>query len=63
MNVASKAFLIFLPTVLLLYLFLPTRNAKYNLLLVASWLFYAWAAPAYLSVLLVLTVIDYAVGL
>ncbi|MGL6094233.1 MAG: MBOAT family O-acyltransferase, partial [Fimbriiglobus sp.] len=63
MNLASKAFFIYLPVVLLAYHLLRGRSAKYNLLLAASWVFYAWAAPKYLTVLLALTVIDYVAGL
>jgi alginate O-acetyltransferase complex protein AlgI len=62
-NLASKAFFIFLPTVLVLYHLLGRRSHKYNALLAASWVFYAWAAPGYLTVLLALTVIDYLAGL
>ena len=39
---ASKAFLVFLPVVLLLYFAQRSRAAKYRVLLAASWLFYAW---------------------
>lgn len=63
MNLASKAFFLFLPAVLLLYHLLGRRSHKYTVLLAASWLFYAWAAPGYLTVLLALTVIDYSAGL
>ena len=63
MNLASKAFFIYLPTVLLLYHLLGRRSHKYTVLLAASWVFYAWAAPGYLTVLLALTGIDYFAGL
>jgi alginate O-acetyltransferase complex protein AlgI len=56
---ASKAFLVFLPVVLCLYFALRTRAHKYNLLLAASWLFYAWLSPWYLWVIVTLTAIDY----
>src|SRR5215213_4652360 len=52
---ASKAFLVILPVVLLLYFGLRTRAHKYNLLLAASWLFYAWLSPWYLWVIVLLT--------
>ncbi|MCZ2340818.1 MAG: MBOAT family protein [Bacteroidales bacterium] len=63
MILAGKAFFIFLLFVLLGYHLLRGRSAKYRFLLAASWLFYAWAAPQYLAVLLGLTVIDYCAGL
>jgi D-alanyl-lipoteichoic acid acyltransferase DltB (MBOAT superfamily) len=56
---ASKAFLVFLPLVLLCYFALRTRTQKYRLLLAASWLFYAWISPQYLWVIILCTVIDY----
>ncbi len=60
---ASKAFFIFLPTVLAGYHLLARRSPKYTLLLAASWLFYAWVPPHYLWVILLLTAIDYVAGL
>lgn len=63
MILAGKAFFIFLPLVLLGYHSLRDRGSKYAFLLFASWIFYAWASPSYLSVLLGLTVIDYFAGL
>lgn len=59
MNVASKEYFIFLPVVLITYHLLPARGQKYGFLSVASWIFYAWAAPQYLWVLIGLAVIDY----
>src|SRR5438270_3929135 len=60
---ASKAFFVFLPTVLVLYHLLRRRSHKYAVLLAASWLFYAWLSPQYLWVIVLCTVIDYAAGL
>jgi alginate O-acetyltransferase complex protein AlgI len=60
---ASKAFFVFLPTVLVLYHLLGRRSHKYGVLLAASWLFYAWLSPQYLWVILLCTLIDYAAGL
>jgi alginate O-acetyltransferase complex protein AlgI len=60
---ATKAFLVFLPAVLTLYFALRTRAQKYNLLLAASWLFYAWLSPWYLWVIVLCTVIDYSAAL
>jgi alginate O-acetyltransferase complex protein AlgI len=60
---ASKAFFIFLPTVLVIYHLIRSRSHKFTLLLFASWLFYGWLSPHYLWVILLVTVIDYVVGL
>ena len=60
---ASRAFLIFLPIVLLLYHLSQRRTGKYAVLLVASWMFYAWLSPQYLWVIVLCTVIDYFAGL
>jgi alginate O-acetyltransferase complex protein AlgI len=60
---ASKAFFVFLPTVLLLYHLLRRRSHKYGFLLAASWVFYAWLSPQYLWVIVLCTLIDYAAGL
>ena len=60
---ATKAFFIFLPTVLVLYHLLRRRSHKYGVLLAASWLFYSWLSPQYLWVIIACTVIDYVAGL
>jgi alginate O-acetyltransferase complex protein AlgI len=60
---ASKAFLVFLPAVLLLYFAQRSRAAKYRVLLAASWLFYAWLSPHYLWVILLCTLIDYVAAM
>ena len=60
---ASKAFFLFLPIVLILYHVTTKRSHKYRILLLASWLFYAWVPPHYWPVILLLTVIDYVAGL
>src|SRR5206468_6991036 len=60
---ATKAFFIFLPTVLVLYHLLRRRSHKYGVLLAASWLFYSWLSPQYLWVIIACTVIDYLAGL
>src|SRR5262245_18004504 len=60
---ASKAFFVFLPVVLLLYIALRTRTHKYRVLLGASWLFYAWISPQYLWVIILCTIIDYFAAL
>ncbi len=63
MIVASTAFFIFVPLVLFVYHTLGARRWKYGFLTLASWLFYAWASPGYLWVILLLTVIDYFAAL
>lgn len=60
---ADKPFFVFLPLVLLAYHLLRSRATKFTVLLVASWIFYAWASPGYLWVILALSVIDYWVAL
>ncbi len=60
---ASKAFLVFLPVVLVLYFALRVRTQKYRVLLAASWLFYAWISPQYLWVIVLCTLIDYFAAL
>jgi len=60
---ATKAFFIFLPTVLVVYHLLRGRTHKYRVLLAASWLFYAWLSPQYLWVIVLCTVIDYLAAL
>jgi alginate O-acetyltransferase complex protein AlgI len=60
---ASKAFFVFLPTVLVIYHLLRRRSHKYGALLAASWIFYAWLSPQYLWVIVLCTLIDYAAGL
>ncbi len=60
---ASKAFLVFLPVVLVLYFALRTRSHKYRVLLAASWFFYAWLSPQYLWVIILCTLIDYAAAI
>src|SRR6267142_2755813 len=60
---ATKAFFVFLPTVLVLYHLLRRRSHKYGILLAASWLFYSWLSPQYLWVIVACTVIDYIAGL
>jgi alginate O-acetyltransferase complex protein AlgI len=58
----TKAFLIFLPAVLVIYHALAGRAWKYRFLLGASWGFYALCSPRYLWVILLLTAVDYAVA-
>jgi D-alanyl-lipoteichoic acid acyltransferase DltB (MBOAT superfamily) len=60
---ADRPFFVFLPLVLLGYHLLRARGHKFTFLLVASWVFYAWASPGYLWVIVALTVVDYAAAL
>jgi alginate O-acetyltransferase complex protein AlgI len=59
---AGREFFLFLPIVLLVYHLLPRRAARYGWLTLASWVFYAWASPGYLWVILLLTGIDWWAG-
>lgn len=58
----SYEFLIFFPLVALLFWLLPQR-AKTPWLLVASCVFYGWLIPVYLTIMAVIIVVDYCVGL
>ena len=60
---SSHAFLFyFLPATLLLYYAVP-RRGKHLVLTLLSYLFYGWANPLFLALLLTSTVIDYLCGL
>ena len=61
----SLEFLIFLPTVFLLYWFVFQRNLRVQnlLLLISSYVFYGWWDYRFLSLIILSTVIDYFVGL
>src|SRR3990172_4407223 len=60
---SSSLFLFyFLPAALLLYYAVP-RRAKHLLLTLVSYLFYGWANPLFVFLLLVSTLIDYVCGL
>lgn len=54
----SVAFLVFLPSVVLLYYLLP-QKFRWLLLLLCSYLFYAWWRVEYLPLILLSTVVDY----
>jgi len=58
----SIEFLIFFPTVVFLYFFIP-HKFRWQLLLVSSCVFYMTFIPAYILVLAVLIIIDYFAGL
>ena len=61
----SLEFLIFLPTVFLLYWFIFQKNlrAQNLLLLISSYVFYGWWDYRFLSLIFLSTVVDYFVGL
>jgi len=52
----------FLPTALLLY-YLTPRRLKQGLLTIVSYIFYGWANPLFMVLMLVSTLIDYIAGL
>ncbi len=52
-------FLTFFPFLYVLYLAVANRHAKKWILLVASFLFYAWGEPLFVPVLMISTLIDY----
>jgi D-alanyl-lipoteichoic acid acyltransferase DltB (MBOAT superfamily) len=56
------AYLIFLPTVVVLHYLLPQRW-RWALLLAASYVFYMWWEPAYALLILSSTLVDYVAGL
>jgi alginate O-acetyltransferase complex protein AlgI len=61
----SLEFLIFLPTVFLLYWFVFQRNLRVQnlLLLISSYIFYGWWDYRFLSLIFLSTIVDYFVGL
>ena len=61
----SIEFLIFLPTVFLLYWFVFQKNLKAQnlLLLISSYIFYGWWDYRFLSLIFLSTVVDYFVGI
>ena len=62
MNFLSLPFFCFFPITALLYFLLP-RRLKNGWLLLASWFFYLCAKPVYLSLLLLVILVSYGVGL
>ena len=61
----SLEFLIFLPTVFLLYWFVFQKNHRSQnlMLLISSYVFYGWWDYRFLSLIFLSTVVDYFVGL
>lgn len=61
----SIEFLLFLPTVFILYWFVFNKNLKHQnlLILISSYVFYGWWDYRFLSLILLSTIVDYFVGL
>mgnify|MGYP001454702656 FL=1 len=61
----SIEFLLFLPTIFILYWFVFNKNLKYQntLILVSSYVFYGWWDYRFLSLIFLSTVVDYVIGL
>ena len=60
---ASHIFIFyFLPTALLLYYLVP-RKSKHLILTIVSYIFYGWANPWYILLILASTAVDYLCGL
>ena len=61
----SIEFLLFLPTIFILYWFVFNKNLKYQntLILVSSYVFYGWWDYRFLSLILLSTIVDYVIGL
>ena len=61
----SIEFLLFLPTIFILYWFVFNKNLKYQntLILVSSYVFYGWWDYRFLSLIFLSTVVDYIIGL
>ncbi len=57
----SLEFVIFLPIVLLVFLFLSGKPLRI-FLLIASYIFYGWANPFYILLLMLSTVLDFNIG-
>jgi len=61
----SIEFLLFLPTVFVLYWFVFNKNLKVqnSLILISSYVFYGWWNYRFLSLIFLSTIVDYTVGL
>ncbi len=58
MAFTTLTFIIFMAVVFTLYYIIP-GDRQWKLLLVASWIFYAWASPIYLLFLLFIVTVTY----
>ena len=61
----SIEFLLFLPTVFILYWFVFNKNirSQNSLVLISSYVFYGWWDYRFLSLIILSTIVDYIVGL
>ena len=61
----SIAYLLFIPTVFLLYWFVFQKNLRVQnlVLLISSYVFYGWWDYRFLSLIFLSTIVDYFVGL
>ena len=61
----SIEFLLFLPTVFVLYWFVFNKNLKFqnSLVMISSYLFYGWWDYRFLSLIFLSTLVDYIIGL
>ena len=61
----SIEFLLFLPTIFILYWFVFNKNLKYqnSLILASSYVFYGWWDHRFLSLIFLSTIVDYVIGL
>ncbi len=62
MNFATPTYAVFIAVVAVLYWLLPQRRAQHVLLLVASYVFYAWWDARFASLLLLSTAVDFVAG-
>ena len=61
----SIEFLLFFPTIFILYWFVFNKNLKYqnSLILASSYVFYGWWDHRFLSLIFLSTIVDYVIGL
>ena len=61
----SIEFLLFLPTIFILYWFVLNKNLNYQnlLILISSYIFYGWWDYRFLSLIFLSTIVDYIIGL
>ena len=61
---SSITFLVFfLPTILVFYYAIPNKTYRNLILLIASFLFYAWGEPKFVFLMLASIVVNYSIGL
>ncbi|MEO9967575.1 MAG: MBOAT family O-acyltransferase [Reichenbachiella sp.] len=59
----SFSFVLFLPIVFLIYWSLPTTRARNVLIILASYIFYGWWDPRFLTLIIISSLADYGIGL